>query len=223
MVRLLLIATALATAVLQSACVSMSSLQTAETLEKGRKQTTFGGGYYSSEETSNNTSLSTKVPYLEYSYREGLAKDFDAGVKLTIIGSAAVDGKYRLIDGKEFDLSAGGALGYMTISSGSGANEVKNTIIDFMLPVYASYRFSEQWALYLTPRYVMRMNSRSGASSGTSTASLLGGAGGVKIGHEWGVYLEAAYQKQLGSTFDLVQYNASLFWESDGGILSGLF
>lgn len=207
----------------QVACVSMSSLQTAETLAKGRKQTTFGGGYYSSEETSNNSSLSTKVPYLEYSYREGLGKDFDAGLKLTIIGSAAIDGKYRLYDGQDFDMSIGGAVGYMSIKSGSGANEVENTMLDFMVPLYASYRFDPSWAVYLTPRYVMRMNSKSGAETGSSTASLYGGAGGLKVGKDWGVYLEAAYQKQAGSSFDLMQYNVSLFWEADGGILSKVF
>lgn len=206
----------------QAACVSMSSLQTAETLEKGRKQTTFGGGYYSSEETANNSKLSTKLPYLEYSYREGIAKDFDAGVKLTIIGSAAIDGKYRLYDGEKFDFAVGGALGYMNVKTGSGSTETENTIIDIMLPVYASYRFDKSWAVYLTPRYVLRMNNRSGVDSGNSTASLFGGAGGVKIGHDWGAYLEAAYQKQSGSSFDLMQYNVSFFWETDGGILSGL-
>lgn len=205
------------------ACVSMSSLQTAETLEKGKTQSTFGGGYYSSEETVNNTTISTKLPYLEYSYREGIAKDLDGGVKLTIIGSATADLKYRLIDGDAFDLSVGGGAGYMTLTSGSGATEVKNTIIDFMVPAYASYRFDPSWVVYATPRYVLRMNSRSGADSGTSTASLLGGAGGVKIGKSWGTYLEAAYQKQLGSNFDLMQYNVSFFWEADGGFLSQFF
>ena len=206
----------------QTACVSMSSLQTAETLEKGRKQTTFGGGTYSSEETSNGSSLSTKLPYLEYSYREGIAKDLDVGLKLTIIGSAAVDGKYRLIDGEQFDLSAGGAIGYMNVKTGSGTTETQNTIIDFMIPLYASYRIDKSWALYATPRYVLRMSNRSGFDSGTSTASLLGGAGGVKIGHDWGAYVEAAYQKQLGSSFGMSQFNLSFFWETDGGILSGL-
>jgi hypothetical protein len=207
----------------QVACASMSSLQTAEVLEPGKTQQTFGGGYYASEETSNNVSLSTKLPYLEYSYREGVTKDFDAGVKLTIIGAAAVDGKYRLYDGEKFDFAIGGALGYMSIKTGSGATETENTIIDLMVPVYASYRFSDQWAAYLTPRYVLRMNSRSGSDGGSSSGSLIGGAGGLKIGKEWGAYVEAAYQKETGTTFDLMQYNVSFFWEADGGVLAGIF
>lgn len=211
----------------QTACVSMSSLQTAETLEKGKKQTTFGGGYYTSQETSNGTTVSTKLPYLEYSYREGLAKDFDAGLKLTIVGSLAADAKYRLYDGKDFDFSVGGGVGYMSLKTGSGNTETNNTIIDLMVPLYASYRFDDSWAVYLTPRYVLRMNNQSstapGATSSNSTASLFGGAGGVKIGKSWGAYLEAAYQKQSGSSFDLMQYNVSLFWESDGGVLSKMF
>lgn len=213
----------------QTACVSMSSLQTAETLPKGKTQSTFGGGYYSSDETTSGISSSTKLPYLEYSYREGFAKDFDAGLKLTIIGSAALDGKYRLYDGDKFDFAIGGAVGYMSLKTGSGTTESQNTIIDLMVPLYASYRIDESWALYLTPRYILRMNSRSGttsgtsASNGTSTASLLGGAGGVKIGNKWGAYLEAGYQAQPGSSFSMMQYNVSFFWEADGGYFSQFF
>jgi hypothetical protein len=111
----------------------------------------------------------------------------------------------------------------MSLKTGSGVNETTNTIVDLMVPVYGSYRFDKTWAVYLTPRYVLRMNSQSGGSSGSSTASLYGGAGGVKIGDQWGAYLEAAYQKQAGSSFDLMQYNVSFFWDGDGGILSKLF
>lgn len=207
----------------QVGCASMSSLQTAEVLEKGKTQQTFGGGYYTSEETSGTTVINAKLPYLEYSYREGLAENFDAGFKLTIIGAATLDGKYRLIDGENFDFAIGAAAGYTSLKTGTGTTETENTIIDLMVPVYASYRFDDQWAAYLTPRYVLRVNSQSGAVSGNSTASLLGGAAGVKIGKDWGAYLEAAYQKVIGSDFDLMQYNVSLFWEADDGLLSKIF
>jgi len=202
----------------------MSSLQTAETLEKGRKQTTIGGGYYASDDTSTvtNERIETKTPYLELSYREGLAENFDAGVKLTIIGSVSADAKYRLIDGKGFDLSVGGGAGYFSMSSGSGEAEVQSTSVDLILPVYASYRLHESFAVYATPRYVYRILNRSGAESSSTNQSLVGGAGGFKIGKDWGVYLEAAYQKDTGSDFALMQYNVSFFWESAGGILNSL-
>lgn len=223
MFRLSLGLCALVFVVTQTGCVSMSSLQTAETLKKGQKQQTFGGGTYNSEEVVDNNTVKKDVPYLEYSYREGLSDNVDAGLKLTIIGSAAADVKYRLIDGDAFDFSVGAGVGYFNLKTGSGETEVENTSIDLMVPIYASYRFNESWAAYLTPRYVHRMTSYSGAASGSTSASLGGGAAGVKIGNTWGVYLEAAYQKALDGDFDLMQYNVSLFWEEAGGVLSSMF
>ncbi len=201
----------------------MSSLQTAETLEKGKKQTTFGGGTFNSEETSGTTKLKTDLPYVEASYREGFGKDFDAGLKITIIGSYTADAKYRIYDGDAFDFSVGGGVGYLEYSTGTGAAETKHTAYDLMLPVYASYRFAETFAMYVTPRYVYRMANTSGATSASASTTLTGGAAGVKIGKSWGMYLEAAHQKDTKSDFTMMQYNVALFWEEAGGIFSKMF
>jgi hypothetical protein len=208
----------------QSACVSMSSLQTAETLEKGKNQTTIGGGTYNSKQKQGSTSIETNLPYLEASYREGLADNLDAGVKLTIIGSYSADVKYRLVKGEKFQFSVGGGLGYTDFSTGTGTSEIKNTYLDFMIPIYASYRFADLFAIYATPRFVYRALHYSGAQEGNGNQSLGGGAAGMKIGKDWGIYAEAAYQKDLGagSNFDLMQYNVSIFWEKAGGLLSGV-
>ena len=223
MIRLCLGVCALALLVSQTACVSMSSLQTAETLEKGKKQTTFGGGTFNTNETSGATTLNTSLPYVEASYREGFGENFDAGLKVTIIGSYTADAKYRLIDTKSFDFSVGAGIGYLSYTTGSGTTETKTTAYDFMLPIYASYRFTDTFAAYVTPRYVYRMANTSGATTADANTTLAGGAAGVKIGKSWGVYLEGAYQKDTKSDFNMMQYNVALFWEEAGGIFSKMF
>lgn len=206
-------------AISQTGCISMSTLQTAQTLEKGKTQTTYGGGYYQSpsfNKAVNNDDL--KAPFLEFSYREGITKNWDYGLKLTIIGSVVADAKYQLIDQEKFDLSTGLGIGYFSMTSGSGTTEYKTTAIDAIVPVYASYQFTDIFALYASPRYMFR--SISGTSS--SSASYAGGGVGTKIGKEWGVFLEGTYLKELGGNFDSYQYNISLFFNGSGGILSTL-
>ncbi len=203
----------------QTACVSMSTLQTAETLKKGKTQTTYGGGYYQSpsfDKAVDNTDL--KMPYLEFSYREGIAPQFDYGLKLTIIGSAVADVKYQLLDMGEFAAAVGLGVGYLSISTGSGDTQTASRIIDTIVPVYASYKFADNFSLYTAPRYVLRFTSGTNAK----TSSLAGGSVGTKIGKNWGVYLEGGYQKEFGGDFSAYQYNASLFFEGDGGLLTSL-
>lgn len=53
-------------------------------------------------------------------------------------------------------LSLGGDLGYISITSGEGESEVTTQIVDLYVPVYTGYRFSKGFALYLTPKYILR-------------------------------------------------------------------
>jgi hypothetical protein len=208
----------------QVACVSISSLQTAETLEKGRTQTTVGGGGFNSEEKFADVDLKTSLPYLEASYREGLGHNVDAGLKYTFPGTLVADGKYRFLEGPNFNMAVGGGLRYLSYESGTDADKVKYTDIDLMIPLYASYRFNDQFVLYATPRYVLRTQSESGGTNaGNKGGSLIGGSSGLKVGKDWGAYLEASYEKQLGSQYSALQYNVSVFWEQPGGFLQNLF
>lgn len=210
---------ALGTLLLASGCVSMSSLQTAETLQPGQTQTTYGGGFYQSSQFVKNTDTSDlKLPYMEFSYREGLSDRWDFGGKITVIGSAVVDAKYQFFRGERFHAAVGAGLGYFEMSTGSEAERTTVRAIDGIVPLYASYNFAETLAAYVSPRYVLR--SVSGASSATD--SLGGGAFGFKIGKSWGAYLEAAYQKQLGGDFSATQYNVSIFVNRPGGLLASL-
>ena len=217
--RLILIA--LLGALATQGCVSMSSLQTAETIEKGKHQWTVGTGTYSSKQKLDATTTVdiSGAPYFESTYREGLGENLDYGLKVTIIGSYGADVKYRLVKGENFQFSVGGALGYSDFSRDYGSGNVKNTYIDVMVPLYLSYRFAPRFAVYANPRFDYRAAHYSGVVEANANQNFAGGAAGVKIGHDWGLYAEAAYMKDLGrSDLNVMQYNASIFWESPGGL-----
>ncbi len=192
---------------LTTGCVSMSTLQTARTLEEGQTQQTFGGGTYQSKTKDAGVDIETNLPYLEYSYRMGLKKDIDLGLKLTLIGSYAADVKYQFYNSESFAASTGLGLGYMSYKITSGSTEKEVQYIDVMVPLYLSYDFSKSFAVYMSPKFIYR--SASGDASGSDQIKGLGI--GTKIGEKSGVYLEAAMMKGNDNQ-EVMQYNASYFW-----------
>ncbi|MBC85560.1 MAG: hypothetical protein CL677_00150 [Bdellovibrionaceae bacterium] len=197
-------------------CASMSGLQTARVLEKGKVQSTFGGGYYSSGDIAasvNDTEDGEDIdmPFLEYSYRQGVGHNWDVGLKVTLIGTAVLDGKYNFYSGDKWALAAGLGLGYLSIETESGDEKSETTILDFMLPLYASYDVSEKVSIYTVPKYIHR--SISGEGSGSS--ALLGATLGLKIGKEWGSMLEVGQFRDLDEDLDISQANVAFFWHPD--------
>lgn len=209
---------------MQVGCANMSALQTARVVPKGQAEINIGAGTYNSnafeqaltgeEAEEGEISLDDVTSaYGEIDYRQGITENWDAGLKITLIGTMQIDGKYQFIkaEGNGFDMATGFGLGHMEITSGSGDNEFKTTIIDAVLPVYMSYNFSDSFAVYLNPKYVYR-NIKSDADSGST--GLYGAAAGVKIGKEWGCYLESAYQKAAKGEYVAQQFTGSIFWNT---------
>lgn len=188
-------------------CVSMSSLQTARTLEEGQTQQSFGGGVYNSKSKIGEVETDTNLPYVEYAYRRGFAKDFDAGLKLTFLGAYGIDGKYQIYADQNWAFSAGLGLGYLSYKVSAGGEDQEVKYIDVMLPLYLSYDVSPGFSVYTSPKYISR--NVSGSSSGTE--GVTGLTLGAKIGEKSGVYLEATMIKGK-DTNQITQYNVSYFW-----------
>lgn len=188
-------------------CVSMSSLQTARTLDKDTSQQSFGGGIYNSKMDVGDTQVETNLPYVEYSYRRGFTENFDGGFKLTFIGAYSADAKYQIFANDKFAFSAGAGLGYLSykISSGNQDQEIK--FIDFALPLYLSYDFTPSFTVYTSPKIIRRQISGADKDSENITGLTLG----TKIGEKSGVYAEATLIKGEGDT-TMTQYNLSYFW-----------
>ena len=191
-----------------SGCVSMSTLQTARTLEEGHTRQSFGGGTYKSKSKDDTgLEIETNLPYVEYSYRMGLVKDVDLGLKVTLIGSYAADAKYQFYSDEKFAASTGFGLGYMSYKITSGSTEKEVKYIDAMLPLYLSYDFAKSFSLYMSPKFIYR--SASGDATGSDQIKGLGI--GAKIGDQSGVFVEAAVMKGKDSA-EVMQYNLSYFW-----------
>lgn len=188
-------------------CVSMSTLQTARTLEPDQSQQTIGGGVYNSKIKSDTTTLESNLPYMEYSYRRGFFKNFDAGLKLTLVGAYQADVKYQLLDANNFVMSVGGGLAYMEYKVSTNGTDTNVKYVDVILPFYMSYDFNPSFALYLSPKYILR--NATGDVKGNE--NLIGVGVGTKIGQNKGVYLEAAVIKGKDDN-SITQYNASYFW-----------
>lgn len=199
-------------ACLSISCVGISTFQTADTLRDGESRVYYGGGYYTSpslNEMVEEVSIAEdiKVPFVEVGYRRGIKDRLDVGAKLAMIGSAVIDAKYHLIDETDYDISVGGGLGYFSIASGSGEDEVKTTAIDLIVPLYASYKLSSWISPYLSPKVIIR-NVKS--DDGSKTSPMGGVTLGIMLGENTHFALEGSYLKDFNSDFDMAQFGAAI-------------
>lgn len=199
-------------ACLSISCVGISTFQTADTLRDGESRVYYGGGYYTSpslNEMVEEASIAEdiKVPFVEVGYRRGIKDRLDVGAKLAMIGSAVIDAKYHLIDKTDYDISVGGGLGYFSIASGSGDDEVKTTAIDLIVPVYASYKLSSWISPYFSPKVIIRSVK---SDDGDKTSPMGGVTLGIMLGENTHFALEGSYLKDFDSDFDMAQFGAAI-------------
>jgi hypothetical protein len=203
-----------------AACVNSSTLQTAKALDPGSQRILVGGGYYASPSVNADASeasgseVSLAMPYMEVGYRRGIVKQVEVGAKVTIPGTAGIDAKYELHNDGKFAVAAGAGLGYLKLSSGAEGMETSTTLIDTIVPVYASYDLAKAFAVYASPKYVLRYAKSVDEMMQTSSGMnhLMGGTLGTKVGNKLGLFLEASYLKSVSSDFDSFQVNGSFFF-----------
>lgn len=208
----------LALATVATGCVNMSTLQTARTVPVGEYELISGGGYYlspilsevsASTENSENEVKLVGVPYLEIGGRVGMVDYLDLGLKITIPGTIALDVKYQFLDLDGFAMAVGGGIGYLHYETTSHDTKFTNEIIDLMLPLFISYHFNEAFAVYGSPKYVMRVHLTGDADP----SQLLGAGGGFRIGEEVGIYIEATYMVDLANPdFTMIQATGASFF-----------
>ncbi|HUS28469.1 MAG TPA: hypothetical protein VMZ53_08170 [Kofleriaceae bacterium] len=201
--------------------MNSSTLQTAKALDPGSQRILVGGGYYASpsldadasEATGDDVSL--KMPYMELGYRRGIVDKIEVGAKVTLPGTAGVDAKYQFLNAGKLAVAAGIGTGYLKISSGAEGMQTSSTIVDAIVPVYASYDVSRFFAVYSSPKYVLRYAKsvdETDMSSSSGMNHLVGGTMGVRVGQKKGLFLETSYLKSVSSDFDSFQVNGSFFF-----------
>ncbi len=210
----------LALSAFTTACVNSSTLQTAKALDPGRQRVLVGGGFYSSPDINADASeasgsdVTLAMPYMELGYRRGIVDKVEVGAKVTVPGTAGIDGKYQFLDAGKFALAAGVGVGYLKLTSGSEGMETSSSIIDATVPVYASYDLAKAFAVYTAPKYVLRYaaSTDSDGMSSSGVNHLVGATVGTRLGNRWGLFLETSYLKSVSSEFDAFQVNGSIFF-----------
>lgn len=210
----------LAFSALTTACVNSSTLQTAKALDPGHQRVLVGGGFYSSPDINADASeasssdVTLAMPYMELGYRRGIVDKVELGAKVTVPGTAGIDGKYQFLDAGKLALAAGVGVGYLKLTSGSEGMETTSTIVDATVPLYASYDVAKAFAVYTAPKYVMRFASSTDemGESSSGVNHLVGATVGTRLGNRWGLFLETSYLKSVSSDFDAFQVNGSIFF-----------
>lgn len=137
---------------LLSGCAQISSLQTAKTLEKEEIIVGFSAAAYGgrSENLGASEYVPAVLPHIEVFARQGLLKNFDAGLKISSGINIAVDGKYQLIGNtaSDFAMAIGLAFEYQYVQS------FETFVSRQTLPIYFSYHPNPDFAVYAVPRFV---------------------------------------------------------------------
>lgn len=182
-----------------SGCASYAQYQEADVVEKGETKQGVGIGasiYQVKLETKNSEGEVTDeataeftVPQVSFWARHGVSEKLELHGHAWLPLGASVGAKYQLIGDRKTvgpALSLGADIGYLTVSSGDS----EATIIDIYVPVYTGYRMADNFAVYFTPKYIMKI------ISGDTENPLLhniGGTGGIAIGSKTQILAEASY------------------------------
>ena len=172
---------------LLNGCVSMSTMQTGRTAGKGGAEVNLGASVVKLEALVDVDSTELNGGLVEGDFRYGITEKLDLGLKISLLGTSGIYGKYQLIGDRtsKFALSAGLGAGYLAIESGADDNKTKSTIVDLYVPIYASVHPTEWLAIYAAPRYNLRFGSES--------SSWYGGTGGIRLGKRFGGFFEYSW------------------------------
>lgn len=186
-----------------SGCISISSMQTAKTTEKGQFSGSFGLGtdLYTLNENPDTKNKFVIAP--EGAVRLGLSDKVDVGAKLFMLG-AAFDTKYNFHQSEDEKWAFAAGLMF--------DDQIEQ--FDFRgiyVPMYASIHPSEKFAAYLNPRIGFRYwNTYKEIAFG------YGGSFGVKYGKKVSFFVETSIYND--SNIDAFDY----FLQFNGGVMYNL-
>jgi hypothetical protein len=217
-------------------CASVSSMQSARTIEKNSYRVTLAGGYVDSTilktqleeaklKTGEDPTLYYGYPYVEGMFRYGLSNRSDLGMRYIAPASGAFDFKYMLVGGeckkieRKFRNKRTRKIvtrvteeckkdGFALSVGPQLGFTYLNLVKSFegMLPVYLGLDVSPNFGVYLVPKYVFRYATVVG------TSSSWGSSIGLKLGNNWGLITEFTYLKALSSSDSAISFNGGLFF-----------
>ncbi len=176
---------------LLSSCVSMSSMQTARTLGKGKTELSLGASRVSYDYSLSETdSLSQKAFTGEIDWRYGITDKLDIGGKASILGTSGAYAKYQFLGDQDSKLAASGGagVGYLTMDLTIGEGENKIKTVDYYVPLNFSYHPKEWIGIYTSPRYTYRTTKIN--DSKASPSHWYGTTTGIRLGKKVAPFIE---------------------------------
>jgi hypothetical protein len=154
---------AVATAGLLSGCFSINNFQSAKTLEKRETELGIGlaaGSTFDLEGEDVDTiggvikrgnAVSDLVLYGRY----GITDRFDLGLRLSSLGDIGLDFKYMAIGTQDSEFAFSPGLGVSSNLYFLGLSRM----FQLEVPLHFSYNFTDNFLVYITPRYVGQTSS----------------------------------------------------------------
>ncbi len=138
-----------------SACINISSFETAEVLPEGESRFHIGFSDYSGTSISAESKNRKRQiwPNVELGYHRGLGQEWEWGLNLTLVGTFESSIKKRLLKNGDFSLALGNSLSYVYYRT---ENADFFNLWDYHIPLYMSYRWSEMLTFYANPQYISR-------------------------------------------------------------------
>ncbi|MFP4014689.1 MAG: hypothetical protein ACLFVQ_11425 [Chitinispirillaceae bacterium] len=158
-------------------CASMTTFQTAETLDPGQ------GTYYAAYVPTKAPNFLVVDSTLDYKTGEvggrlGIFPNFDLGAKVYPVG-ALFDGKYQFLDAGMYKAAGDLGFGYMTITYSSDSDTSKTSILDITPMMLFTVRPVDWVSFTIAPKGLMRVSMPEGGETGYTF--LGGGTGTLKF------------------------------------------
>ncbi len=212
-----------------SACLNVSTLQTARALKVGEHRVLVGAGMVGGPLITNgdiSPSASDAVlwdgafPYVEVGVRGGVAENLELGGKWTALAGFGVDAKYQFLDRDKFAAAVGVGANLRLIDTKSFDIYPSASHFDVQVPLYLSYDFSKDFSLYGAPRYLFSVGSAhnsnrdAGGNRITELLHLVGSSAGFRVGDSWGFFGEVSVLTAVNKDrLILLQGNGSLYFD----------
>ena len=173
-------------------CGQLNGLQTARTLD--HLESEVGGyieGYGVGDTLVGSSDIVGLVPNGYIWWRMGLFNRMDVRLKASTALNLLADVKFQLVGGKTNPFAA--AIGFGFEGQAIPQSKATDTRVNRIhFPLYLSYHFQNDAALYLSPKYVSQIVIE---NNGKEQATFLGSNIGFRysISESLGVYSEASY------------------------------
>ena len=170
-------------------CANYASLQDADVMEKGKGSFGVGISYTSyTFDLDSNITVEANTPALNLWYRKGISDKFEVHANMWFPMGLTIGVKYQLVGSLQkpgFGFSTGLDGGYLQLGNDSS----KVTIVDLYVPLYTGFKFSENFGIYLVPKYIPRFVF----GDKVKIANIIAGTGGIRVGKNTMFMVEGTY------------------------------